>query len=167
MIRIVTRARLNSLEQQAEDARARAWEMEAAANTAADSHAHTARSLTTQLDTVQHAADVARAEARRLEVALGSAESGLTAARETLAKQAQQIKALQGDLDTVLGAVVLLNYGRLVSVHPTGEAARRHAESLGCPVTGWGPGSGRPASEVEWRTVLLSRFAVEDGGGAG
>ncbi|MFE6691041.1 hypothetical protein ACFVFQ_31815 [Streptomyces sp. NPDC057743] len=167
MIRIVTQAHLAGLEQAIEAARMRARQAEEAADQGAACYVRSLCALTARTVSAEDAAEAARTEAVDLHVALESARAELKAAHEMAAEQAQQMKMLEAELDTICGAVVLLHYGRLVSVHPTPEAARRHAHSLGAPDSGWRLASSKPASEVEWRTAPLADFAVEDGGGAG
>ncbi|PJN37953.1 hypothetical protein CG747_26045 [Streptomyces sp. CB02959] len=167
MIRIVTRSRLAALEWAVESAQNRVDEVQGAADAAASCHTRSVQRLSTALATARAAADGHQADAEIVRDLLKRAEAELVDTQATVAEQAEQTKALQGELDRITGAVVLLNYGRLVSIHPTNEAARRHAESLGCPGDGWRPGSGGPASEVAWRISALSTFAVQDGGGAG
>ncbi|WP_221938208.1 hypothetical protein, partial [Streptomyces benahoarensis] len=89
---------------------------------------------------------------------LTDAEGELADARTTVAEQAEQIKKLRADLDAAVGAVVLLSYGQLVSVHPDRAAAQQHAASLSGPIS-WRPRGDAPASELQWCTAALSKFA--------
>ncbi|MFD8325207.1 hypothetical protein [Streptomyces lydicus] len=167
MIRVVTRARLAALEQDADGARERAREVQGAADRAYAGHLRTVYDLTADVEAAERAAEAAHADTVMLRELLECTEALLAKARATVAEQAARIDALS-DLDAMAEAVVLLHYGQLRSIHPGGAAAKRHAASFGADPDGWGTAlSDRPASEVAWRISPLSNWAVADGGDAG
>ncbi|MFF0622956.1 hypothetical protein [Streptomyces sp. NPDC004296] len=167
MIRIVSRAHLAALEQVIKSAHAHIEEVQDTAAEAASCHTRSVQRLSTALAAARAAADGHQADAGIARELLEHAEGQLADTQATVAAQAEQIKALQADLAAMAGAVVLLRYGQLDSVHPDEATAQDYARSLGCPAVGWGPASG-PASEVPWRVSSLSRFVVQhevaDGG---
>ncbi|WP_329394312.1 hypothetical protein OHA45_12195 [Streptomyces lydicus] len=167
MIRIITRTRLTAMQQDANGARERAREIQGAADRAYAGHLRTVYDLTADAEAAERAADAERADAEIARELLARTEAQLADARATVAKQAARIDALSGDLDAIAGAVVLLHYGQLHSLHRTARAAEIHAQSLGAAEGGWGPPSERPASEVAWRIQLLSSFAVPEAGETG
>ncbi|MFB6535568.1 hypothetical protein ACFCY8_33725 [Streptomyces noursei] len=167
MIRIVSRAHLAALEQVIKSAHAHIEDVQDTAAEAASCHTHSVQRLSVALAAARAEADRHQADAGIVRELLEHTEDQLAAERATVAEQAEQIKALRADLAVMAGAVVLLRYGRLDSVHPDEATAKDYARSLGCPAVGWGPASG-PASEVPWRVSSLLRFvvqhAVADGG---
>ncbi|MFI7093420.1 hypothetical protein [Streptomyces lydicus] len=167
MIRIITRTRLTALQQDADGARERAREIQGAADRAYASHLRTVYDLTADVEAAERTAEAEQADAEVAREILERTETQLADARATVAEQAARIDALSGDLDSIAGAVVLLHYGQLHSLHRTARAAELHAQSLGAAEGGWGPPSARPASEVAWRIQMLSSFAVPEAGGTG
>ncbi|WP_328742091.1 hypothetical protein OG436_13230 [Streptomyces caniferus] len=167
MIRIVTRTRLVTLQQEAKQARARSRDVQASADAAYARHVRTAWNLTAAAEAAEGRAEEAFARTQELRQALDRANADLYAARATAAEQAARIDALTEDLSVMCGAVALLNHGQLHSVHRDQQAAERHAASFGVGLHGWGPTSDLPASEVVWRISPLSKWAVTDGGDAG
>lgn len=168
MIRIVTRARLAALEQGASQAHERAKKVQKTADRAYAGHLRTVYGLTTDVEAAERAAEAARADAAVIREILERTEAELAEARATVAEQAARIEVLTRDLDMVAGAVVLLHYGKLHSVHPGEAAAKRHAASFGIDPDGWGTvPSDQPATESAWRISPLSRWAVADCGDAG
>ncbi|MGG2461730.1 hypothetical protein ACO0M4_18250 [Streptomyces sp. RGM 3693] len=61
----------------------------------------------------------------------------------------------------------IVTRARLAALEQAVESARTRAQSFGCPADKWGPATNKPATADPWRTVSLSRFAVEDSGDAG
>ncbi|TSB28281.1 hypothetical protein [Streptomyces benahoarensis] len=161
MIRIVTRAHLAALEAGIESAQASILEVQAAADDAASCHTRSAQRLSTALASSRAVAEEHQADAAIVRELLDHREAQLAEVRATVSEQAEQIKSLRADLDAAAGAVVLLSYGQLVSVHPDAAVAKQHAVSLGAS-TSWRPVSDAPASEVRWRTARLSDFVVRD-----
>ncbi|MGX1760040.1 hypothetical protein ACWIG5_24540 [Streptomyces lydicus] len=160
MIRIVTRARLSGLQQDVVQARARTREVQETADRAFSGHTRSAQRMTAQLKAAQREADRARTDALDLQRALDDVKAQLAAAHDRATGQAARIDALTSDLSDVLGAVVLLHYGKLHSLHRTTLAAEQHAQSIGAVAGGWGPASSLPDAEVSWRIRSLGSFSV-------
>lgn len=168
MIRIVTHTRLAALQQDVVGARERAREVQGAADRAYAGHLRTVYDLTADAEAAERAAEAARADAAIVREILECTEAELADARAMVAEQAARIEVLTRDLDMAAGAVVLLHYGQLHSVHPDEAAAKRHAATFGIAPDGWGTvPSDQPATESAWRISPLSRWAVADGGDAG
>ncbi|MEW9521257.1 hypothetical protein [Streptomyces tubercidicus] len=174
MIRIVSCARLAALQQDAEGARERAREIQGAADRAYAGHLRTVYKLTAEADAADGRAEEAsartqelRQDTQELRQDLDRATADLRGARATVAEQAARIDALSRDLDAMAGAVALLHYGQLHSLHPDEKAAKQHAATFGVAPDGWGSVPiDRPAAESAWRISPLSRWAVADGGDA-
>ncbi|MGW2389586.1 hypothetical protein ACWCYK_08815 [Streptomyces lydicamycinicus] len=167
MIRVITHTRLASLQKDVDQARARSQDVQASADAAYARHVRTIHDLTAEADAADRRAEESSARTRELRHALDQAHANLEAARTTAAERTARIDALTEELSVMLGAVVLLHYGQLHSLHPDEAAAKRHAATFGARLDGWGPVSDRPAAEVPWRISPLSRWAVADGGDAG
>nr|WSX20177.1 hypothetical protein OG690_10340 [Streptomyces tubercidicus] len=167
MIRIISQTRLVTLQQDADQARERTRQVQASADAAYARHVRTVHDLTAEADAAESAAEAARADAEIVREILERTEAQLASARATVTEQAARIDALSGDLDAFAGAVVLLHYGQLHSLHRTARAAELHAQSLGAAEGGWGPPSERPAAEVAWRIQSLSSFTVPEAGEPG
>ncbi|WP_148588848.1 hypothetical protein [Streptomyces sp. WAC01526] len=167
MIRIVTRTRLAALEQVAERALERMRAVQASADSAYAGHLRTVYDLTADAEAAERAAEANRADAEIAREILERTETQLADARATVTEQAARIDALSGDQDAMAGAVVLLHYGQLHSLHRDEAAAKRHAASFGIDPDGWGTvPSDRPAAESVWRISPLSKWAVAVGGDA-
>lgn len=163
MIRIVTHTRLAALQQDADQARARAREVQASADAAYARHVRTAHDLTADAEAAERTAEANRADAEIAREILERTETQLADARATVTEQAARIDALSRDLDSIAGAVVLLHYGQLHSLHRDEAAAKQHAASFGIDPDGWGMvPSDRPAAESIWRISPLSKWAVGD-----
>ncbi|MFI6765615.1 hypothetical protein [Streptomyces sp. NPDC050355] len=167
MIRIVSPSRLAALQQDSDRARARLREVQQAADRAYAGHLRTVWNLTDEVEAANKDAEAAHARAAGLEQALARANAELESARGTVADLEGQIKSLNADLDVMVGSVVLLNYGKLHSVHPDQQAAERYAASIGVGPGGWRPAGDGPVAESAWSISPLSRWAVADGGDDG
>ncbi|MEW1752068.1 hypothetical protein [Streptomyces angustmyceticus] len=167
MIRIVTRTRLAAMQQDADRARERAQEIQGAADRAYAGHLRTVYDLTADAEAAERAAEANRADAEIARELLTRTEAQLTDARATVTEQAARIDALSRELDSIAGAVVLLHYGKLHSVHPDRSAAERHAASFGVGPGGWSPAGTRPVEESAWLISPLSKWVVAVGGDAG
>ncbi|GAA5615867.1 hypothetical protein CP981_21205 [Streptomyces platensis] len=168
MIRIITRTRLVTLQQEADQAHARSQEVQASADAAYARHVRTTWNLTADAEAAERKAEANRADAAIVREILERTEDQLADARATVTEQAARIDTLSGDLDAMARAVVLLHYGQLHSVHRDEAAAKRHAASFGIDPDGWGMApSDRPVVESDWRISPLSKWAVADGGDAG
>ncbi|MFJ6788828.1 hypothetical protein [Streptomyces angustmyceticus] len=166
MIRIVTRTRLAALQQDVDGARARAREIQGAADRAYAGHLRTVYDLTADAEAAERAAEADRADAEIARGILERTKAQLADARAAVTEQAARIDALSRDLDSIAGAVVLLHYGKLHSVHPDRPTAERYAATFGVGLHGWGPTRDLPAAEVDWRISPLSKWAVAVGGEA-
>ncbi|MFF4288694.1 hypothetical protein ACFY0R_25840 [Streptomyces sp. NPDC001633] len=166
MIRIGTCARLRALQQDAEGARERAREIQGAADRAYAGHLRTVYDLTADAEAAERAAEAARADAEIAREILARTEAQLADARARVTEQAARIDALARELDAIAGAVVLLHYGKLHSVHPDRSAAERHAASFGVGPGGWSPVADGPVEESAWLISPLSKWAVAVGGDA-
>ncbi|WP_051823878.1 hypothetical protein, partial [Streptomyces sp. NRRL S-1448] len=146
-----------ALQQDADGARERAREIQGAADRAYAGHLRTVYDLTADVEAAERTAEAARADTVLLRELLECTEAQLDKARATVTEQAARIDALTRELDAMAGAVVLLHYGQLRSIHPDGAAAKQHAASFGADPDAWGTAlSDRPASEVAWRISPLS-----------
>ncbi|MFI9076843.1 hypothetical protein ACIGW8_10160 [Streptomyces sioyaensis] len=161
MIRIVTRTRLAALQQDANQARERTREVQAAADAAYACHVRAAWNLTAEAEDAERAAETARARAEELAQSLERLRAELVKARGTVAEQAARIEALRAPAPAGSSMVLLLHYGRPHSIHPDKAAAYAYAATLGVPLNGW-VSDERPAAEVWWRCEPFIYDAAAD-----
>ncbi|MET9391595.1 hypothetical protein ABZY20_14465 [Streptomyces sp. NPDC006624] len=148
MIRIVTAGRLCQLEQDAEQARSRAREVQAQADAALERHVRELHAVTGRAE---------RAEAATAEVGaiLARALEELSAAQQELLLKDIEIRRLRTELEgeSLEGRslTVLLHYGEPHTVYASREDAYADTATHGAAPDGWVPSGERPAAECEWR----------------
>lgn len=160
MIRIVTAGHLRRLEREAEQARARAREVQAQAVTAWGRHVRELFAVTDRAE---------RAEAATAEVGefLARAVDELSAAQQELLLKGIEIRRLREELEGARWEgpwlVLLLHRGEPHSIHRSQGDAHAYVATLGVPVQAWEPSDERPASEVLWRLVPFTRDEAVNG----
>ncbi|MER5716128.1 hypothetical protein [Streptomyces sp. NPDC002132] len=154
MIRIVTAGGLRRLREDAEQARARAREVQGQADAAFRGHVRTVWELTSRAEAAESDAGILREHVAEMEAALKRA-------RADVAERAEHVGRLLGELLAArredCSLVLLLHYGEPHSIHTDACAARAYVATRGVPVHAWGPGDERPAAQVLWRILPFTR----------
>ncbi|MEV7079732.1 hypothetical protein AB0N88_14455 [Streptomyces sp. NPDC093516] len=161
MIRIVTAGRLHQLEQDAEQARSRAQDVQAQADAALGRHV---RELHAAADRAE------RAEAATSEVGaiLSRALEELSAAQQELLRKDIEIRRLRAELEGEsmegLSLTVLLHYGEPHTIYASREDAYADTATHGASrSTVWVPSGERPAAECRWRCEAFIYNAASNG----
>ncbi|MFI9245818.1 hypothetical protein ACIGXF_25310 [Streptomyces sp. NPDC053086] len=148
MIRIVTAGRLARLEQEADQARNRARDVQAQADAAWASHVRELHAVTDRAE---------RADATTSEVGalLAGAVAELSGAQQELLLKEIEIRRLREALESGLlvgrSLTVLMHYGEPHTVYATREDALTDTATHGVPAgTRWVPCDERPASASTW-----------------
>ncbi|MFG2861576.1 hypothetical protein [Streptomyces sioyaensis] len=162
MIRIITRARLVALQQEADQARAQAREVQGQADAAYARHVRTAWNLTAEAEAAERAAETARTQVEDLAQALERVQAELVQTLGTVARQDARIEELSAPAPAGASMVLLLHYGKPHSIHPDEAAAHAYAATLGVPLSGWVPVGERAAAEAWWRCVPFIYDAGRD-----
>ncbi|MFJ8596171.1 hypothetical protein [Streptomyces sp. NPDC093598] len=156
MIRIVTRARLTQLE---DDARAAAEQ----AREAGEAVGRHVRELHATTDRAERA-DAAASEVGAL---LSRALEELAAAQQELLLKDIEIRRLREEVEGARREgrwlVLLLQRGEPHSIHRSQGDAHAYVATLGIPVHAWEPSDERPAAEVLWRLVPFTRDEAVNG----
>ncbi|MFC9132877.1 hypothetical protein ACFT4A_39405 [Streptomyces sp. NPDC057099] len=161
MIRIVTTGHLRRVEQEAEQARTRAQDVQAQADTAWGRHVRELFAVTDRAE---------RAEATTAEVGelLSGAMAELSAAQQELLLKDIEIRRLRQELEgeSLEGRTltVLLHYGEPHTVYASREDAYADTATHGvAPDAVWVPSGERPAAECEWRCEAFIYDAASNG----
>jgi hypothetical protein len=160
MIRIVTAGRLHQLEQDAQQARSWAREVQEQADAALGRHV---RELSAAADRAE------RAEAATVEVGaiLSRALEELSAAQQELLLKDIEIRRLRAELEgeSLEGRslTVLLHYGEPHTVYASREDAYADTATHGADPAGWVPSGERPAAECKWRCEAFIYNAASNG----
>lgn len=148
MIRLVTAGRMARLEQEADQARDRARDVQAQADAAWGRHVRELYAVTDRAE---------RAEATTSEVGalLAGAVAELSAAQQELLLKDIELRRLSEELQRgrVEGGMVavLMHYGEPHTVYACREDAFADTAAHGVPAgTPWVPSDGRPASASKW-----------------
>ncbi|MGX1311749.1 hypothetical protein RKD24_001868 [Streptomyces calvus] len=160
MIRFITAARLRRLEQGAEQARARAREVQAAADAAWGSHVRELWDLTARAETAESDAAILRDHVFEVEAALKKAEARAEMLRERMRLLEVELAEAK---ETGRWLVLLLHRGEPHSIHRSQADAQAYVATRGIPVHAWEASDERPASEVLWRLVPFTRDAAVNG----
>ncbi|MEU1081357.1 hypothetical protein ABZ368_14110 [Streptomyces sp. NPDC005908] len=160
MIRIVTRARLAQLEDDARTPNEQARQTNGAANEAFGQHVR-------ELYAVTDRAERAEAATTEVGVLLARAVEELSAAQQELLLKGIEIRRLREDLsrgpregETL---TVLLHYGEPHTIYATREDAYADTITHGVPAGAWVPADERPVSEVAWRCEAFIYDAASNG----
>jgi hypothetical protein len=160
VIRIVTAGRLHQLEQDSEQARSRAREVQAQADAALGRHVWELHAVTDRAE---------RAEAATSEVGaiLSRALEELSAAQQELLLKDIEIRRLRAELEgeSMEGRslTVLLHYGEPHTVYASREDAYADTATHGADPDGWVPSGERPASAAMWRCEAFIYNAASNG----
>jgi hypothetical protein len=160
VIRLVTRARLARLENEARAAVEQGRQTSAAANEAFGRHVRELYAVTDRAE---------RAEATTAEVGalLARAMEELSAAQQELLLRDIEVRrlrvALEGESLEGRWLVLLLHRGEPHSIHRSQADAHAYVATHGVPVHAWEPSDERPASEVLWRLVPFTRDEAVSG----
>lgn len=157
MIRFITRARLDRLTADAEQARERAALLQRQADTAFTAHLQRVTELTGRAEQAEQAQAGADRAADKL-------RADLRALTTELAQRTESVAALSGARSGQAFMVLLLRYGQPHSIHPDRESAHACAVRQGAAVDGWRPYDGPvPAGEPwAWATVVFIYDAERD-----
>ncbi|MEV7500620.1 hypothetical protein [Streptomyces sp. NPDC093018] len=170
MIRIVTTGRLQRLEQDAEQARTRAREVQEQADTVSGRHLREVESLTTRAETAESDAAILREQIGELEAALERAEattdevgvllSGamkeLSVSRQELLLKDIAIRRLREELEAEpmegQSLTVLLHHGEPHTIYASLKDAHADTATHGVPAGArWYPCGEHPAAAFTWR----------------
>jgi hypothetical protein len=160
VIRIVTAGRLCQLEETADEARGRAREVQAQADTAWSRHVRELYAVTDRAE---------RAETATSEVGemLARAMEELSAAQQELLLKDIEIRRLREELEdeSMEGRTltVLLHYGEPHTVYASREDALADTATHGADPDGWVPSGERPPSESMWRCEAFIYNAASNG----
>ncbi|MFD5582227.1 hypothetical protein ACFWII_00255 [Streptomyces sp. NPDC127063] len=142
MIRIVTAGRVRRLEQDAEQARTRAREIQGQADAAWRRHVREVWELTARAESAESDAGILRKQTYRLEAA------------------SERVRLLEGELEAAKRSgrslVLLLHWGEPHSIHRSREDAFAYAATQGAPVHGWTPSDERVHAEATWQTIAFT-----------
>ncbi|GLW45148.1 hypothetical protein Stsp02_08100 [Streptomyces sp. NBRC 14336] len=160
MIRIVTRARLAQLEDDARTANEQARQTSVAADAAFGRHVR-------ELYAVTDRAERAEVATTEVGVLLARAVEELSAAHQELLLKDIEIRRLREDLsrgpregETL---TVLLHYGEPHTVYASREDAYADTATHGADPDGWVPSGERPASASMWRCEAFIYNAASNG----
>ncbi|WMD09823.1 hypothetical protein [Streptomyces sp. FXY-T5] len=161
MIRIITAGRLYQMEQDAEQARSRALEVQAQADAAWGRHVR-------ELHAVIDRAEQAEAATSEVGEILARAMEELSAAQQELLLKDIEIRRLRAELEgeSLEGRTltVLLHYGEPHTIYASREDAYADTATHGVPAgTPWVPSSERPASASKWRCEAFIYNASSNG----
>ncbi|WSQ11164.1 hypothetical protein OG604_27355 [Streptomyces sp. NBC_01231] len=161
MIRLVTAARLEQLEADANAAREHARQASAAANEAFGEHVRELFALTGR-------AEQAEAAASEVGTLLSLTVEELAAAQQELLLNDVAIGRLQKELAEAWQAgrelFLLMHYGRPHTIYRSREDAYADTATHGAPAgTQWVPSGERPASACEWRLEAFIHDACSKG----
>jgi hypothetical protein len=160
VIRLVAASRLCQLEQDAEQARSRASEVQAQADAALGRHVQELSAATGRAE---------RAEAATSEVGeiLARALEEPAAAQQELLLKDIEIRRLREELEgeSMKGRTltVLLHYGEPHIVYASREDAYADTATHGADSAAWVPSGERPAAECEWRCEAFIYNAASNG----
>ncbi|MEV5437223.1 hypothetical protein AB0K80_14580 [Streptomyces sp. NPDC052682] len=175
MIRFVTAGRLRRLEQEAEQARACAREVQGQAGAAWGRHVREVWDLTARAETAESDAGILRDHVLEFEAALKKAEARAEMLREYADRQEavlertdadatvlrERVRLLEAELAEARqvgrSLVLLLHWGQPHSIHRSHEDAYAYVATRGVPVHAWAPSDERPAAQVLWRLVTFTR----------
>ncbi|MFJ7293287.1 hypothetical protein [Streptomyces collinus] len=160
MIRILTTGRLRQLEREAEQAHARAREVQAQADASWRRHVR-------ELFAVTDRAERAEAAAAEVGEILTGAVDELSAAQQELLLKDIEIRQLRQELagESLEGRTltVLLHYGEPHTVYASREDAYADTATHGASPDGWVPSGERPAAECKWRCEAFIYDAAPNG----
>ncbi|KJK38971.1 hypothetical protein UK15_13570 [Streptomyces variegatus] len=160
MIRLVTAGHLCQLEQDAEQARSRAREVQAQADAALGRHVR-------ELHAVTDRAERAEADATEVGEFLSRTLEELFAAQQELLLKDIEIRRLRAELEgeSLEGRslTVLLHYGEPHTVYASREDAYADTATHGADPDGWVPSGERPATECRWRCEAFIYDAASNG----
>ncbi|MEU5046519.1 hypothetical protein [Streptomyces griseorubiginosus] len=148
MIRIVTAARLERLEADANAARKQARQVSGAANEAFGEHVRTLYAVTAR-------AERAETDAAAVSAILSAGMEKLAAAQQELLLNGIARERLREELDKARRAgrelFLLMHYGEPHTIYRSRADAYADTATHGAPADGWVPSDERPAREVTWR----------------
>ncbi|MFD5234383.1 hypothetical protein ACFWJ5_38895 [Streptomyces qaidamensis] len=160
MIHIVTAGRLHQLEQDAEQARSRAQDVQAQADAALGRHVQ-------ELSAATDRAEQAEAATSEVGAILSRALEELSAAQQELLRKDIEIRRLRAELEgeSLEGRTltVLLHYGEPHTVYASREDAYADTATHGADPARWVPAGERPPSAAMWRCEAFIYDAASNG----
>ncbi|WP_432014967.1 hypothetical protein [Streptomyces cucumeris] len=159
MIRFVTSRRLRALSAQCEQAQARARDVQERADQAYSGYIRSLYGVTARAEEAEGDAAILREQVAELSAAGDDAAAELTAYAERVTVLAKELEAARLEGRSVW---LLLHFGEPHSIYSTAKAAMDYTATLGARREGWVSGDDRPAHEVSWRLLALTKEEGRD-----